>query len=140
MADIIKFPKKNTRSEQQTDVVQNLNILDEMIVDETFEILSASIVNHIGMAGFDFSKDDDTYKVFCLFMETLRSFVLKYYGKEHMFHPLAENCVELDGENVIYRHINFNFLDPAAIESGMSADDLKELEEYLESLDKDKKE
>jgi hypothetical protein len=144
MADIIKFPKPNVRKEQQTDVVENLNILDEMILDETFEVLSTSIANHIGMAGFDYSKDDETYKSFCFFMEALRSFVLRYYGKDHMLHELADTCVELEGENVIYRHINFNIIDPKASEylSKEELDFIKEMlqDDEIENSEEEKKE
>lgn len=140
MDNIIKFPKKNSRQEEMTDVVKNISQLSDMMIEETFEMLSISFMNHMDMAGFDISKDEDTYKTFCFLMETLRSFVLKYYGKEHMFHELADNCIELEGENVIYKHIKFNFVDPLKMAEGITEKELEELEKFIDMLESDKKE
>lgn len=94
--NIVAFPKKNssreTPQQKLEDIQHNVEMMRHYHIQETISHLTPIIFNHLDIAGFGLSEEeDDDIKDGALIVESLRSYMLKYYDMHHPFQIVAEN-------------------------------------------------
>lgn len=115
--NVISFPKQNNniREPQKLEEIHhNLDMMRHYHIQETIFNLAPLIFNHLDIAGFGLSEDeDDDIKDGAFIIESLRSLMFKHYGMYHKFQDLSENIFssEKDDEGVfkIVDSINIEF-------------------------------
>lgn len=104
--NVINFPKAYSGPVQEKvlaeDITRNLDMMKQFHIQETLTNIVPMIFNQLDISGFslgDDEKDDlKTLKDGALIVESLRSFMCKYYEIYHPFQRLAENVFEADKE------------------------------------------
>jgi hypothetical protein len=94
--NVIVFPKTNAQNYKNLktveDVQRNVDMMKHYHIQETILNLAPIIFNHLDIAGFGLSDDeDDDVKDGAMIIESLRSYMCKYYGEYHPFQIIAEN-------------------------------------------------
>lgn len=94
-AEIIPFPRENQRLASIRDN------MDEALVRgitahslESIEYMSEQILSNLTLLGYDISHQEHI-KDLSLVLESLKSYIMKYYGVHHPIHRLAEDLFEL---------------------------------------------
>lgn len=98
MADnVIVFPKNNARTENKLPTAEELQqerfSRDELAIDESTDLLIAVMMETLASLGF--KPDEEQAKAVCMSMESMRSMMSAFYGREHPFHSIAEACFEV---------------------------------------------
>lgn len=123
--NVITFPKQNanpSESQKLEEIHHNLDMMKHYHIQETVLNLAPLIFNHLDIAGFGLSEDeDDDIKDGAFIIESLRSIMFKHYGMYHPFQDIANNIFseEKDDEGVfkIVDSINIEFKKEDEIET-----------------------
>ena len=101
--NIIVFPKGNINIQNQQatqeEILQNIEAMKHYHVQETLSVLSHILFNHLEIAGF-YSENDEDIKDGAFLLESIRSYMCKYYDIYHPFQQIAENVFSADKENI----------------------------------------
>jgi hypothetical protein len=97
--NVIAFPKVNVKLEKELktveDIQRNVDMMKHYHIQETILNLAPIIFNHLDIAGFGLSDEEtDDVKDGALIIESLRSYMCKYYDEYHPFQIIAENVFE----------------------------------------------
>lgn len=108
--NVIAFPKaysgppKEEVEISEENVSRNIGNMKQYHIQETLTNIIPIIFTHLDVSGFSMSDEDpmedETLKDGALIVESIRSFMCKYYGVYHPFQKLAENVFESDGEEL----------------------------------------
>jgi len=94
-SNVIEFPKQNKR---YPDVTLLKEKMEEAIQDgsirrahaqETINLFTTILIENLAIAGFDVSKSADM-KMLALAIESLKAYIMKYYGEYHPLQGLSE--------------------------------------------------
>lgn len=104
--NVINFPKAYSGPVQEKDLVEditrNLDMMKQFHIQETLTNIVPMIFNQLDISGFTLEEDEkdelETLKDGALIVESLRSFMSKYYEIYHPFQRLAENVFESNKE------------------------------------------
>lgn len=115
--NVISFPRQNTNVREPKkleEIHHNLDMMKHYHIQETVLNLAPIIFNHLDIAGFGLSEEeDDDIKDGAFIIEALRSIMFKHYEMYHPFQDIAENIFseEKDDEGVfkIVESINIEF-------------------------------
>ena len=118
--NVITFPKQNMNLEKALKIEEinhNMDMMIEYHIQETILNLAPIIFNHLDIAGFGLSSDDDDdIKDGAFLIEAIRSMLYKHYDAFHPFQVIAENIFEEpEDENSPYKivdKINLDLKDP----------------------------
>lgn len=93
--NVIAFPKKiegNPKVSNIEEINQNLQQMRMYHIQEAILQLAPIIFNQLDVAGFGISEDDEgeDIKDGALIIESIRSYMCKYYGVFHPFQVVAE--------------------------------------------------
>lgn len=101
--NVVNFPKPYSGPKQNVtpeDISHNLDMMKQFHIQETLTNIIPMIFNQLDISGFSFGdedpSEDDTIKDGALIVESIRSFMCKYYGMDHPFQTLAKNVFEND--------------------------------------------
>lgn len=99
--NVIMFPVKNHRGPQTLEeVVDSLDMVRQVHIQETLELVVPKLFENFSMAGF--SPDDEDSLEFikdgALVVEAARSFLCKISGISHPLQLIAENMFEQTDE------------------------------------------
>lgn len=99
--NVIMFPVKNSRGPQTLEeVVDSLDMVRQVHIQETLELVVPKLFENFSMAGF--SPDDEDSLEFikdgALVVEAARSFLCKISGISHPLQLIAENMFEQTDE------------------------------------------
>jgi hypothetical protein len=106
--NVITFPKsysgpKDSRLDLTAEEVsKNIDTMKQFHIQETLMNVIPIIFNHLEVSGFAFPENEDdkeSIKDGAMIVESLRSFMSKYYEIYHPFQKLAENIFESDKED-----------------------------------------
>jgi hypothetical protein len=93
--NIVVFPKKSLKELPQQkleDIQTNMDMMKHYHIQETISLLTPIIFNQLDIAGFGLSDDETSdIKDGALIVESLRSYMCKYYDLYHPFQIVAEN-------------------------------------------------
>ena len=98
--NVIAFPKNNAKISKDNRTVeniqQNLETMKHYHIQETILNLAPIIFNQLDIAGFglDDDEEDNDVKDGAFIIESLRSYMCKYYEIYHPFQKIAENIFE----------------------------------------------
>lgn len=106
--NVITFPKAYSGPQKETVSAENINrnidTMKQYHIQETLTNIIPIVFTHLDISGFDLGdddpKEDKTLKDGALIVESIRSFMCKYYGIYHPFQKLAENVFESDNEEL----------------------------------------
>lgn len=104
--NVIAFPKTYSGPEMKPEITKeevsrNLGTMKQFHIQETLMNVVPLIFNHLEMSGFTFPEEEDdkeTLKDGAMIVESIRSFMNKYYGIYHPFQKVADNIFESDME------------------------------------------
>lgn len=97
---MIAFPKSNAKiskdNKTMENIQQNMDMMKHFHIQETILNLAPIIFNHLDIAGFglDDDEEDNDVKDGAFIIESLRSYMCKYYDIYHPFQRIAENIFE----------------------------------------------
>ena len=97
---MIAFPKSNAKiskdNKTMENIQQNMDMMKHFHIQETILNLAPIIFNHLDIAGFglDDEEEDNDVKDGAFIIESLRSYMCKYYDIYHPFQRIAENIFE----------------------------------------------
>lgn len=97
---MIAFPKTNVKISKDNNTIeniqQNMDMMKHFHIQETILNLAPIIFNHLDIAGFglDDEDEDNDVKDGAFIIESLRSYMCKYYDIYHPFQRIAENIFE----------------------------------------------
>jgi len=97
---VIAFPKSNAKiskdNKTMENIQQNMDMMKHFHIQETILNLAPIIFNHLDIAGFglDDDEEDNDVKDGAFIIESLRSYMCKYYDIYHPFQRIAENIFE----------------------------------------------
>jgi hypothetical protein len=95
--NIIVFPGKNLRGPQTIEeVVDNLDMVRQVHIQETLELVVPRLFESFSVAGFQPDEDDEEkyMKHGALIVEAARSFLCKVSGLPHPLQLIAENLFD----------------------------------------------
>lgn len=98
--NVIAFPKSNAKiskdNKTMENIQQNMDMMKHFHIQETILNLAPIIFNHLDIAGFglDDDEEDNDVKDGAFIIESLRSYMCKYYDIYHPFQRIAENIFE----------------------------------------------
>lgn len=93
--NVIAFPKQNPRLpdlkqfKSQVNKARKNGSIKAAHAQEAADLFMTLMIEHLAVAGFNVS-DDKHLKDMAFLIETLKSYILKYYGQYHHLQPLAE--------------------------------------------------
>lgn len=103
--NVVAFPKPYSGPKEivnAEDISRNLDMMKQFHIQETLTNIIPMVFNQLDISGFSMVDDDldidTTLKDGALIVESLRSFMCKYYEIYHPFQKLAENVFEADNE------------------------------------------
>lgn len=103
--NVVNFPKPYSGPKQiltPENISHNLDMMKQFHIQETLTNVIPMIFNQLDISGFSLgdedSTEDESIKDGALIVESIRSFMCKYYGIDHPFQKLAENIFESDIE------------------------------------------
>lgn len=102
--NVVPFPgvKRNTPPQNLEEVQSNLDVIRQIHVEETMNLIVGVIFDNLSLAGFNFDPDDeDTIKDVALFLESLRSLLSKNNSVEHPFQQLANELFALQNNGTV---------------------------------------
>ena len=92
--NVLIFPKKNENVKSfldQKEVEQNVQNIRLYHIQETMSEILPHIFAKLDLAGFDVSEESEFMKDGAFIVESLRSFMCKYYGIYHPFQEIANS-------------------------------------------------
>ena len=95
--NVIMFPGKNARGPQTLEeVVDSLDMVRQVHIQETLELVVPKIFENFAMAGFSPDEEDEIefLKHGAMVVEAARSFLCKISGMTHPLQLIAENLFE----------------------------------------------
>jgi hypothetical protein len=95
--NVILFPGKNLRGPQTLEeVVDNLDMVRQVHIQETLELVVPKLFESFSVAGFapDEEDENDFLKHGAMVVEAARSFLCKVSGMPHPLQLIAENLFE----------------------------------------------
>jgi hypothetical protein len=95
--NIIVFPGKNVRGPQTIEeVVDNLDMVRQVHIQETLELVVPRLFESFSVAGFQPDEDDEIQymKHGAMIVEAARSFLCKVSGLPHPLQIIAENLFD----------------------------------------------
>lgn len=118
--NVITFPKQNPNSAKDPKIEEihhNMEMMRQYHIQETILNLAPIIFNHLEIAGFGLSEnEDEDIKDGAFLIEGIRSLLYKHYGMFHPFQVISENVFEdQPDENSPYKivdNINLDLKDP----------------------------
>lgn len=104
--NVISFPKTYSGPPKEEvsaeNISRNLDMMKQFHIQETLTNIIPMIFNQLDISGFSTGEEepseDDTLKDGALIVESIRSFMCKYYKVYHPFQKLAENIFQSDDE------------------------------------------
>jgi hypothetical protein len=104
MSNIIQFPKQkqnNGKDKTLEEIKQNMEMMHHYHIQETIANLAPIIFNHLDVAGFPISDEEETdLKDGAFVIESLRAIMCKYYGIYHPFQQISESVFSPDEKEV----------------------------------------
>lgn len=99
--NVIEFPKKNPRIKTLESINDNIDIMKQYHIQKTISILVPMIINQLELAGFvsDIDSEEDI-KNGAFIVESLRSFMCKYYDIYHPFQQISNNVFHPDDKEI----------------------------------------
>jgi len=101
--NVISFPKKDSdgkspKSKKSIEEINhNLEMMKQYHIQETVLNLAPIIFNHLDIAGFGLTEDEDQdLKDGAFIVEALRSIMYKHYDMYHPFQDIAENIFKIE--------------------------------------------
>lgn len=104
--NIVAFPKAYSGPKETItveDVDNKIDTIKQYHIQETLTNIIPIIFTNLDISGFSIDDDfqeDKTLKDGALIVESIRSFMCKYYGIYHPFQKLADNVFESDIQDV----------------------------------------
>lgn len=97
--NIIQFKKNkselpNTKEEADSRILE----VRTAYARGVSEIVIQSIVNELQNYGFQIKLEDSNLKDLVMLTEQLNAVMFRYIGTEHFLHDVADNLIELEGE------------------------------------------
>ena len=92
--NVVIFPKKNENVKSflnHKEVEQNVQNIRLYHIQETMSEILPHIFAKLDLAGFDVSEESEFMKDGAFIVESLRSFMCKYYGIYHPFQEIANS-------------------------------------------------
>lgn len=102
--NVVPFPgvKRNTPPQNLEEVQSNLDVIRQIHIEETMNLMVSVIFDNLSLAGFNYDPDDEeTIKDVALFLESLRSLLAKNNSVEHSFHKLADELFALQDNGTV---------------------------------------
>lgn len=105
--NVISFPRSYSGPQKEEisveNISRNIDTMKQYHMQETLTNIIPMIFTNLDISGFalgdDDPKEDETLKDGALIVESIRSFMCKYYGIYHPFQKLAETIFENDDED-----------------------------------------
>jgi hypothetical protein len=101
--NVVTFPKPYSGPKQNVtpeNISHNLDMMKQFHIQETLTNVIPMIFNQLDISGFSLDEEDpsedESIKDGALIVESIRSFMCKFYGIEHPFQTLAKNVFEAD--------------------------------------------
>jgi hypothetical protein len=100
--NVVQFPQKQGHfPEISIELIQaNKNVVREIHIEETMELVMPMLFDNINLMGFNFSKKVDLAKDINLVFESVNSLLRKYYQMEHGLQDVADQFFILPKEMV----------------------------------------
>jgi len=110
--NVIHFPRSPKRQLADNipsieEAFTNLQIMKEDEMEAVVEMICANYIDTLEMAGFDVTSEPNVMMEVCFMMESVRSIISKYYGIEHSFQELANECFEIKDGKLLFLEPTF---------------------------------
>jgi hypothetical protein len=90
--NIVSFPANVHQTPEITieQIKKNKEVIRELHIEETLDIITPMLFEHIQMMGFNFQKKIDLSKDINLVVESISSLLYKYYQMDHPLQDVSD--------------------------------------------------
>lgn len=96
--NVVTFPKSSIdiKNISEVDVEEKIELLKQYHIEETLSVIIPSLFNKLEISGFMNDDENEYLKDGALIVESIRSFMLKYYSIYHPFQQISNTLFYID--------------------------------------------